>query len=103
MAGAAARFSCRSRGWVLSLWTFGIAGVAIAQTGDPARSLSPAPQSPALAAMTTNIGVADRVLPLEVVVNGAKQGSWLLLERLGKLYAPIDAFDEWRLQAMPDA
>lgn len=53
--------------------------------------------------MTANIGAADRVLPLEVVVNGARQGSWLLLERLGKLYAPIDAFDEWRLQARPDA
>ncbi|HEY1228531.1 MAG TPA: fimbrial biogenesis outer membrane usher protein, partial [Ramlibacter sp.] len=53
--------------------------------------------------MTANIGAADRVLPLEVVVNGAKQGSWLLLERVGKLYAPIDAFDEWRLQARPGA
>lgn len=103
MAGAAARFSCRSRGWVLSLWAFGLAGAAAAQTGNPAPSLSPAPQSPALAAMTANIGVADRVLPLDVVVNGAKQGSWLLLERVGKLYAPMDAFDEWRLQARPDA
>lgn len=53
--------------------------------------------------MTADIGVADRVLPLEVIVNGAKQGSWLLLERVGKLYAPADAFEEWRLQATPNA
>lgn len=39
----------------------------------------------------------DRLLPLEVVVNGYKSGTWLLLERDGKLYAPRDAFDDWRV------
>jgi len=40
--------------------------------------------------------VAERILPLEVTVNGAKGGTWLLLERAGVLYAPRDAFEEWR-------
>ncbi len=39
----------------------------------------------------------DRVIPLEIIVNGAKSGTWLLLERAGELYAPRDAFAEWRL------
>jgi len=41
---------------------------------------------------------APRLIPLEVVVNGARSGTWLLLEREGSLYAPQDAFEEWRLQ-----
>lgn len=49
------------------------------------------PSGPGLAAV-------ERILPLEVVVNGTKFGTWLLLERLGELYAPRDALDEWRLQ-----
>ncbi len=36
-------------------------------------------------------------MPLEVSINGAKTGNWLLLERGGVLYAPADAFEEWRL------
>ena len=40
----------------------------------------------------------DRLLPLEVVINGHKSGTWLLLEHGGKLYAPHDAFEEWRVQ-----
>lgn len=46
---------------------------------------------------------ADRVLPLEVVINGEKSGTWLLVERAGVLYAQRDAFDEWRVQRSPDA
>lgn len=41
---------------------------------------------------------APRLVPLEVIVNGARSGTWLLLERGGALYAPQDAFEEWRLQ-----
>ena len=44
----------------------------------------------------------NRIMPLEVVINGAKSGTWLLLERDGKMYAPADAFTEWRLQLPPD-
>lgn len=42
-----------------------------------------------------------RLLPLEVRVNGAKVGTWLLLEKDGNLYATPDAFDEWRLSRDP--
>src|SRR5512139_800683 len=47
--------------------------------------------------------IGERVLPMEVVVNGAKSGTWLLVERTGMLYAPRDAFEEWRVQLSPDA
>lgn len=39
----------------------------------------------------------ERAIPLEVIVNGAKSGTWLLLERAGELYAPRAAFIEWRV------
>jgi len=39
----------------------------------------------------------DRLMPLEVFINSAKGGVWTLLERNGILYAPEDAFEEWRL------
>ena len=44
-----------------------------------------------------------RLMPLEVSINGAKTGNWLLLERAGVLYAPADAFEEWRLNRRLDA
>jgi len=43
----------------------------------------------------------ERILPMEVVVNGAKSGTWLFVERDGMLYAPRDAFEEWRVQLTP--
>ncbi len=45
----------------------------------------------------------DRLRALEVIVNGTKTGTWLLLERDGEMYAPYDAFQEWRVQLPPDA
>ncbi len=53
----------------------------------------PAPASPP----------SERAVPFEVVVNGAKSGTWVLLERGGELYAPRDAFEEWRLEIRKDA
>lgn len=41
-------------------------------------------------------------MPLDVVVNGAKMGTWLLVERNGEMYAPADAFSEWRVHLPPD-
>ena len=52
--------------------------------------------SPSLAATEPS-----RLLSLEVVVNGQKTGTWLLLEQDDKLYAPHDAFEEWRVQLDP--
>lgn len=46
---------------------------------------------------------ADIVRPLEVTVNGAKVGGWVLIERGGVLYAPKDAFYEWRVMLRPNA
>ena len=43
----------------------------------------------------------DKVMPFEVVVNGSKSGTWLLIERDGELYGPKDALDEWRLKTRP--
>src|SRR5574341_957071 len=59
-------------------------------------SLPQAPAAPAATAATR-----ERLLPLEVRINGARAGSWLLLEKGGALYAPPDAFEEWRLARSP--
>jgi outer membrane usher protein len=45
----------------------------------------------------------QQLLPLDVSINGAKPSSWTLLEREGTLYAPADAFIEWRLKRDPAA
>ena len=45
----------------------------------------------------------DRLLPLEVFINSSKGGVWTLLERDGVLFAPEDAFEEWRLNRRPTA
>ena len=45
----------------------------------------------------------ERAMPLEVIVNGSKTGTWILVERGGVLYAPAEAFEEWRVQVAPDA
>jgi outer membrane usher protein len=44
-----------------------------------------------------------RFIPLDVSINGANAGSWVLMERGGALYAPADAFQEWRLNRDPRA
>lgn len=49
-------------------------------------------------ALAANVAAAERAIPLEVSVNSAQAGSWLLLERDGELFAPREAFDEWRLE-----
>ena len=46
---------------------------------------------------------AFKLRPLEVTVNGAVAGDWVLLERGGVLYAPKMAFQEWRVLLRPDA
>ncbi|HET7764025.1 MAG TPA: fimbria/pilus outer membrane usher protein [Burkholderiales bacterium] len=43
-----------------------------------------------------------RLIPLEVFINGARAGDWVLLDLNGVLHAPIDAFEEWRLMRKPD-
>ena len=43
----------------------------------------------------------QQFIPLEISVNGARAGNWVLMERSGVLYAPADAFREWRLNRDP--
>ncbi|NMM05586.1 MAG: fimbrial biogenesis outer membrane usher protein [Polaromonas sp.] len=50
-----------------------------------------------------SIPTPTRLLPLEITVNGVQAGNWVLLERDGALYAPADAFDEWRVNRRPAA
>lgn len=70
-----------------------------------AQSAAPAPAVPGAAAAgdaPASGKAADRILPLDVVINGAKGGTWVLIERAGALYAPRDAFEEWRVQLEPN-
>ncbi len=73
----------------------------------PAAPLT-APKPPAAAAPAGVVGVADaadsriRLLPLDVSINGSREGNWLLLEREGLLHAPAEAFEEWRIARRPD-
>jgi outer membrane usher protein len=53
-------------------------------------------------AQTSEKLVSDRLLPMEVTVNNTQSGNWVLLERGGMLYAPTEAFDEWRVNRSPE-
>ena len=44
-----------------------------------------------------------QLLPLEVSINGEEVGNWVLFERDGTLFAPVDAFTEWRINRRPGA
>ena len=79
-----------------------VALLACSSAGN-AQTPPPAVTPPPAAALQASTGAAERILPLEVTVNGSKSGTWLLLERLGVLYAPRDAFDEWRVQVNPES
>lgn len=70
-----------------SSWAFGQTPTVISPTPTPA----------------ADSGTGQRVLPLEVTINGAKSGTWPLIERVGVLYAPREAFEEWRVQIDPSA
>lgn len=68
----------------------------LAQSGTP---LSPVvPQRPAAPAATNAAAAAaGRLMPLDVRINGASAGNWVLLERPDGLFATQDALQEWRL------
>lgn len=40
----------------------------------------------------------DRIIPLDVTVNGEQSGTWPFVERQGQLHASREALDEWRLR-----
>ena len=60
---------------------------------------APPPKSAASkpASISSASAGTDKVLPMEVTVNGAKSGTWLFVERAGVLYVQREAFDEWRI------
>jgi len=53
--------------------------------------------APSVETPVARASAPGKLLPVQVRVNGADVGNWLLLERDGNLFAPPDAFDEWRL------
>jgi outer membrane usher protein len=74
---------------LLALWVCPAAAQPLPVEVSPASTEAPANKN------------ADRILPLEVILNGAPSGTWLLLERDGAIYAPKEAFEEWRVQLPP--
>ncbi|MGZ5269349.1 MAG: fimbria/pilus outer membrane usher protein [Ramlibacter sp.] len=43
----------------------------------------------------------DRIVPLDVIVNGDPAGAWAFVDRQGLLYASREALEEWRLRVPP--
>lgn len=92
-------------GWVWALAAAGPLMAADTPTGTPNLTLSRTLESPAPASsppateprVIESTPATVRLLPLEISVNGASVGSWVLLERNGTLYAPAEAFVEWRV------
>ncbi len=69
-----------------------------------AHAQAPGPNSPTSPPSNALPSVpGDRFIPLDVTVNGAKTGAWVMIERAGVLYAPKDAFEEWRVNLRPGA
>jgi outer membrane usher protein len=78
-------FALRQIPLIISLWA-GLTGLAIGQAAAP-----------------PDIASTERVMPLEVIINGMKSGAWPLIDRNDMLYAPKEAFDEWRVALRPSA
>jgi outer membrane usher protein len=64
---------------------------------------APAPTTPEFhPVLRAPVEITGRLVPLEVSINGARAGDWVLLDLNGTLYAPIDAFEEWRVVRRPE-
>jgi outer membrane usher protein len=74
--------------------------VTASAQNDALPASAPSSATPATGEVVLNN--VNRIMPLEVMVNGAKTGTWLLLDRGGEMYAPADAFTEWRVQLPQD-
>lgn len=68
--------------------------VEIPHAAKPPSSVPTGPHRPS----TQGKSDTDRLLPVDVTVNEAPSGQWLLLQRNDILYASEEAFVEWRLQ-----
>jgi outer membrane usher protein len=72
------------------------------QPGSSAPPPSAAPRSAAVPAAAPASGT-PRPIPLEVFINGARVGDWVLLDVGGVFHATDDALQEWRVLRAPDA
>lgn len=54
------------------------------------------------ASTTATSDARPRLVPMEVVLNGANVGNWLLLQTPEGFHAPREALDAWRLVPRPD-
>lgn len=97
LAGSLARMVCV---WALMALASMIAAAQPEDVSASSRGLLALPEALPVA---KNIPQTIRILPLEITVNGAPVGSWVLLDRDGTLYAPAEAFDEWRVNRRPKA
>jgi outer membrane usher protein len=59
--------------------------------------------APSVAPANVSAAKNDKFLPLEVIVNGSRGGTWVFIERNGVIYAPKDAFEQWRVGLREDA
>lgn len=79
--------------------------IQLAQSA-PKPNTTPEPGTPAVPAfgptIRTPVEITGRLIPLEVRINGASGGDWVLLDIKGTLYAPIDAFEVWRVIRRPE-
>lgn len=73
---------------------------AVAQAVRPAGRAATASSSEPRASLDEPVTL--RLRPLDVQVNGAAVGNWVLLDRNGILLATQDALDEWRISRRPD-
>jgi len=62
-----------------------------------AQTAAPASPETATGTVAANPPQTERLMPLAVVINNTAGGQWVLLERSGQIYAPEEAFVEWRL------
>jgi len=69
---------------------------AAVQVAPGVQQIQPASVLPASNAKDRATG--NKLVPMEVVVNGRNTGSWLLLDQQTSLYAPEEAFRQWRLE-----
>jgi outer membrane usher protein len=84
----------------LALGVPGAPLAAFAQSAAQPQIYAQAPVQPQARATTESEG---RLLTFDTLVNGARGGAWPMLERAGQLYAPSDAFHDWRLPLPPAA
>lgn len=98
--GARLAASCRaalSSCLVCALWVVGVGTSVLAaeparESGSDAKPITPVANGTPVPDPPT-----ARLVPLEVLLNGATAGNWLLLHAPGGFYAPREALDAWRL------